>query len=43
MASREPQTRKVTGGFLLRRPIIFYPLLILRTTCVTPSTADEMR
>jgi hypothetical protein len=29
MASREPQAWKVTDGCLLRRPIIFYPSLIL--------------
>jgi hypothetical protein len=37
---REPQTWRVIGGCLLRRPI-FYLSLILRTTCIMPSTADE--
>jgi hypothetical protein len=41
MDSREPQTRKVTGGCLHRRPIIFYPSLILQMTGVTPLTSDE--
>jgi hypothetical protein len=38
-----PRTPDVEGysDCLHRQPIIFYPLLILRTTCVTPSTADE--
>jgi hypothetical protein len=39
----EPQMRRVIDDSLLRRPIIFYLPLILRTTCVTPSTADETR
>jgi hypothetical protein len=43
MDFHKPQTRRATGGCLLKRPIIFYPSLILRTTCVTPSTTDETR
>jgi hypothetical protein len=41
--SHEPQTRKATGGCLLRQSITFYPSLILRMTCVTPSTTGGMR
>jgi hypothetical protein len=42
MASREPQTWRVIGGCLLRKPIIFYLSLTRRTTCITPSIANEM-
>jgi hypothetical protein len=42
MASPEPQMLKAIGGCSLGRLIIFYPSLIPRVICNTPSTVSEM-
>jgi hypothetical protein len=43
MVSPGLQTLKAIGGCSLGRLIIFYPLLIPRAICGTPSTVGEMR
>jgi hypothetical protein len=43
MTSRGLQMLKAIGGCLLERLSTFYPSLIPRATCDTPSTVGEMR